>query len=232
MAAALDERRLVPELLDGLPASDPRAMGSRGDLRRVNALMFNAAIMASRLRRDVSAPPRRWLEIGCGDGTFLLGLARKLAPRWPGVQVVLVDRQDLVTTERLKAFRLLGWQAEAVVADAIGWLEAEREGYDLVTANLFVHHFAGEELVRLLAAVHRLGRQFVATEPRRGGLALAGSSLLGLIGANSVTRHDAMASVRAGFAGRELSAAWPGSIVVERAVGPFTHVFSARGAER
>ncbi len=41
-------RTVVPELLDELPPDDPRAMHSRGDLRRVNRLMGNADIMAGR----------------------------------------------------------------------------------------------------------------------------------------------------------------------------------------
>ena len=43
-------RRVEPELLDELPASDPRAVRSRQDLRRVNAWMGNARIMARALR--------------------------------------------------------------------------------------------------------------------------------------------------------------------------------------
>jgi hypothetical protein len=45
-----------------------------------------------------------------------------------------------------------------------------------------------------------------------------------------VTRHDAVASVHAGFAGRELSRLWPGEgwRLWEGLTLPFTHVFSAR----
>jgi hypothetical protein len=46
-----------------------------------------------------------------------------------------------------------------------------------------------------------------------------------------VTRHDAEASVRAGFCGRELSELWPKSdawVLTERAAWPFSHLFVAR----
>jgi hypothetical protein len=52
-----------------------------------------------------------------------------------------------------------------------------------------------------------------------------------LIGCNAVTRHDAAASVRAGFAGRELSALWParpGWRLREGRAGLFSHLFVAR----
>jgi len=47
-----------------------------------------------------------------------------------------------------------------------------------------------------------------------------------------VTRHDAVASVRAGFRGTELSALWPDAkdhawILRERGVFPFTHALVA-----
>ena len=44
------ERSLQAELLDELPANDPRAVGSRHDLRRINALMGNARLMARAVR--------------------------------------------------------------------------------------------------------------------------------------------------------------------------------------
>jgi len=57
------------------------------------------------------------------------------------------------------------------------------------------------------------------------------SRAVGLIGCNRVTRHDAPASVRAGFTGRELSQLWPEPeswLLEERAAGPFSHLFVAQ----
>jgi hypothetical protein len=53
---------------------------------------------------------------------------------------------------------------------------------------------------------------------------------LPLIGCNAVTRHDAAASIRAGFAGGELSALWPGAEtwrIDERKCGFSSHCFMA-----
>ena len=232
MAASLALRRLSPELLDHLPASDPEAIGSRRDLARINAIMFQAAIICRRLRRDLQPPPRRILELGCGDGSFMLAVLKRLRRHWPGGEIVLLDRQDLVSPRRLDAFAELGWQAETVTADALEWMEhSPSAGFDLVTANLFLHHFAEPGLTRLLAAAAQLAPRFVAAEPSRSGIALAATRLLRAIGANAVTLHDAAASVRAGFAGQELSLLWPGGPAMttsEGSTGPFTHVFSAR----
>ena len=100
---------------------------------------------------------------------------------------------------------------------------------DIITANLFLHHMDDAALARLLFLVAARGKGFVACEPRRSQFALLGAHLVGVLGANDVTRHDAVASVRAGFRGADLSALWPrdGRTLKERPVFPFTHVFAA-----
>ena len=101
---------------------------------------------------------------------------------------------------------------------------------DIVTANLFLHHLDDAALTRLLALMAARAKGFVACEPRRRALRCWARALVFVLGANDVTRHDAVASVRAGFRGRELSALWPQERrwQSERArVLPFTHVFPA-----
>jgi hypothetical protein len=51
-----------------------------------------------------------------------------------------------------------------------------------------------------------------------------------MVGCSEVTRHDAIVSVRAGFAGRELSMLWPaeGWDTAEKSAGLFSHSFAAR----
>jgi hypothetical protein len=223
-------RVLVAEHLDRLPADDPAAIASRRDLRRINRISAQPRIMARALGRNLRRPPQRILEIGAGDGATSLFLARRLAKRWPGVTMVLLDRLDLVAPATRQGFEALGWRAEPAVADVFDWLRC-RTGvrFDAVLANLFLHHFDCR-LPDLLAGVARLAPLFVATEPSRDRLTLACSRLLGLIGANAVTRHDAPASVRAGFAGGELAALWPaqGWQTEERRAWPFSHLFVAR----
>lgn len=226
-------RSLVTELLDVLPTDDPEAKASRRDLRLVNRLMFNAALAARKLRGAYhgQSPPRRILDLGAGDGTWMLSLARRLARPWPGVEVTLLDRQLLLTDTTRESFAELGWKAVPATADVFDYLATSRQPHDIVVANLFLHHFEGEALSRLLTLVSGMTGAFIAVEPRRARFALAMSYLLGVIGCNRVTRHDAVASVRAGFADDELSQAWPdrrGWHVAEEAAWPFSHCFIAR----
>jgi len=222
-------RVLQPELLDTLPAENPEATRSRADLRRLNAWMGHRRILVRALQSLPATNVHRIVELGAGDGTFALSVART-NERWPNVEVTLLDQQRLVTTDTEDAFRAVGWQPRVVQADVFDWLADDSESADLIFANLFLHHFDEASLQRLLRAVTARCSCFVALEPRRHIVPHLGCELLWLIGCNRVTRHDARLSVRAGFRGRELSSVWPdgsGWHLRERSAGMFSHLFLA-----
>jgi SAM-dependent methyltransferase len=225
------QRCIEPEWLDELPASDARAHGARRDLRRVNWLMGNAAILAKALRAAAPQAPRSVVDLGGGDGAVALALARRLAPHWPSVRLTLVDRAAAVSRETAERIQETGWRIEVVAADVFEWSRVGAAPFDVVIANLFLHHFEDAGLRRLFAELAKRATVFAACEPRRDRLALIGSRLLFFIGCNKITRHDAPASVWAGFAGRELSALWPeanGWSLAERQAGWASHLFLAR----
>jgi len=232
-------RVIEPEWLDQLPASDPRAQRSRRDLRRVNFLMNNVGILQRCLQAyEITNTPHVIVELGAGDGTLMLALAQRLAPTWPSVRVILVDRQPSMAENTRRAFHKIGWEAECVTADVFDWL-ARTQAADVIMCNLFLHHFQPQPLTTLLALCAQRTSLFVACEPARSRLALYGSHLLGVIGCNDVTRHDAVASVHAGFRRQELTALWPRHesdpgankqpwLLDERSAGLFSHTFVAR----
>lgn len=237
-------RIVAAEALDGLAVDDPAAIRSRRDLRRVHRAMGTRTIVRRALS-DWVVPrvrplPLQVLEIGAGDGHLLLGVARRLAPTWPPVDLTLLDAQPLVDGEIVKSYAEVGWTAVATVTDVLDWATAPsdplRKGHatarwDLIIANLFLHHFAGPQLATLLRVIAARSDRFLACEPRRAWLALAGSHLLGVIGASAVTREDAVLSVHAGFCGQELTALWPAAgvewQVQESSAGLFSHCFRA-----
>jgi hypothetical protein len=229
--SSLRARCLEPEWLDLLPADDPRAERSRRDLRRVNAWMGNARILERLLAAHCRAAPRSLTDLGGGDGQLLLELAMRLARRWPRVAATLVDRQSIVGERTAARVRSLGWDIEAVAADALEYVhDAQPARPAVVIANLFLHHLAETDLTRLLARLATLEVVFIACEPRRSSLGMVGSRMLWAIGCNQVSRHDAIVSVRAGFSGKELSALWPsasGWRLSEAPAGLFSHTFVA-----
>ena len=225
-------RIVLPELLDELDPCDPRATHSRRDLRRVHRAMgslsiLNAAIARLRLTRR----PTRILELGAGDGSLLLRLARA-QPEWRGVSLTVLDRQELLSDETQDAFARVGWSLTVMRADVMEWARRDPpQHFDLCITTLFLHHFNSAALGVLLAAIAACTDAFVACEPRRSRVAWLGSKLVWMLGANTVTRGDAVKSVEAGFAHRELTALWPNPHAdwrcTEGAAPPFTHCFSA-----
>lgn len=226
-------RRLEPEWLDELASDDPRAVRSRRDLKRVNMIMMNARHLAGELRRHAARRPvRAMTDLGCGDGALTLQVARRLAPHWTGVRLTLVDQQDIVSATTRQRFAALGWQVQTVKADIFAFLDqAAGQPGDVMTANLFLHHFSADRLSRLLASAAKAAWLFGASEPRRAKFAVRASRLLWVIGCNDVTVHDAVLSARAGFIADELSALWPrdpGWDLHEHPAGMFSHCFIAR----
>ena len=237
-------RLVLPEVLDDLPEDDPRAMQSRRDLRRVHLVMGTRSILLQALQ-DMPAlrrtgAPLRILELGAGDGSLMLSVARALGPAWAPVHLTLLDAQSLVTRGTIASYAELGWTAVTSVLDVFEWADdptgADRRGkryvpWDLIVANLFLHHFEGAQLVGLLRTIADRSDRFLACEPRRAWLPLVGSHLIGALGTNAVTREDAVLSVHAGFRGGELTALWPGLgdtwEVQEYSAGLFSHCFRA-----
>ena len=225
-------RRVEPELLDNLGADDPRAQRSRDDLRRIHRAMAALSVLKRALDSATSeSPPHTIVELGAGDGSLMLRLAQQRSARWPGVNVTLLDRLDLVAPRTLDALRNLGWIPSVVAMDVFDWLARPyATRLDVVFANLFIHHFSAEPLARLLAGIEQRSRVFFCCEPRRSALPLAGSHLIGLLGAGPVTRKDAVSSVHAGFRGQELSELWPNKsawVLHEISAGLFSHAFLA-----
>jgi SAM-dependent methyltransferase len=226
-------RVVEPERLDNLPPEDPRASAARRDLRRVHRVMRSVAILKHAVS-DLGGQntPRRILELGAGDGSLLLRLAQAMQPRWRAVQLTLLDRQNLLTPSAIEAFAKLDWHVTVMCRDALEWAKSARtQSYDLCVTTLFLHHFEATDLVHLLAGVATRANAFIACEPRRSGIAHLGSRLIGLLGANEVTREDSVKSVAAGFNGLELTEIWsklPGNWRIdEYGAWPFTHCFRA-----
>ena len=236
-------RRVSAETLDGLAEADPAAMRSRRDLQRIHRVMGTRTILLRALRKLAASHPQtrpmRMLELGAGDGSLMLSVARALAGQVPQVELTLLDRQDLVSGSTLAGYAEAGWRASVQLCDVLDWSSSPADSpdgqgaprWDLIICNLFLHHFEGVQLHALLAAIESRSNQFFACEPRRVKLALAASHLVGLLGANAVTREDAVLSVHAGFRGQELTRIWPQSLLgwtlEEHSAGFFSHCFLA-----
>ena len=178
------------------------------------------------------------VELGAGDGTLALRLARSLGNAWIGTHLTLLDLEPSVAQKTADAIRACGWTLEVVAADALDWLAARRrERVGVVFANLFVHHFEAERLTRLLGGIaaprgriRLLRAASLASRARRQPAARAD---------RLQRRHAPRRGCRACTPGFATTRSAPrgaprvaeGWTLSENAAGAFSHLFVARRDE-
>jgi hypothetical protein len=230
------ERVVEPELLDVLPPADERARKSRLDLRLLNQCMKHPQWMSRTLLENLSSiKSPEIVELGAGDGDFLLSVAHRLQKEMPGAQATLVDRLDSFDPKIRDEFKNLGWRVRTEITEVFEWLrQSPPQAVDAIIANLFLHQFQANELAEMLRLAAHSTKLFIALEPSRSWLPRLCGHFLWVIRCGPVTRHDAGISIRAGFSGREISALWEDKDkweLMERPVGLFSHLFIARRKE-
>jgi hypothetical protein len=183
----MEQRRLVPELLDSLEVTDPRAIRSRRDLRLINTFLGNERWIARRAREH-SNTIRHLAELGAGEGTLTTRLHHTL----PAATVTGID----LAPRPQKLPSRIGW-VRGDFFETLAGVDA-----DCCAGNLILHHFRDEDLAKLGGILARF-RLLVFAEPLRTPLTLA-LARLALPLASDVTKHDMPASIRAGFRPGEL----------------------------
>jgi hypothetical protein len=180
-------RVVVPEILDSLPADDPRARRSRRDLRAVDAFMGNTRWILRKIR-SLPEADGTVVELGAGDGR----LAARLAGAFSRRRVVALD----LAGRPVDLDRRVDW----VRGDFFRTL-AQVDG-EICAGSLVLHHFQDDALDGLGRRMRDF-RTLVFCEPLRSRVAL-GLAALAWPFSGAVTRHDMPASIRAGFVPGEL----------------------------
>lgn len=179
-------RILVPEILDYLDPSDPEAIRSRRDLRRLDVFLGNSRWILRTLA--AGEPPRSIVEIGAGEGN----LCRRLAKTFPAARVAGLD----LVRRPADLEKWVDWIAGDFF-ESLAQVEA-----DTVAGSLILHHFTDDRL-RDLGKVLQNFHRVVVCEPWRDVMPFRFSALaVPFVG--RVTRHDMPVSIRAGFRAGEL----------------------------
>jgi 2-polyprenyl-3-methyl-5-hydroxy-6-metoxy-1,4-benzoquinol methylase len=187
------ERRVEPEWLDQPGRHDPQR--NLRDLERLNRWFGGHAALLARLGEIVERDePFRVLDVGAATGD--MGAA--VRARYPRASVLNLDRRFAHLARR---------GAACVAADAFQLPFAGRS-FDIVMANLFLHHFTEREITTLLASFAACARRAVViVDLLRHPLAGAFLPLTRpLLGWDPMTVHDGVISVRAAFRPHELEA--------------------------
>lgn len=207
----MNQRLLVPELLDSMDPSDPRAIRSRCDLRLINAFLGNERWITAQCRRH-SSLIHRIMELGAGEGH----LSKSLHHVLPKATVTGLDLRE----------------RPACLPSGIRWITGDflqtigHSQADACTGNLILHHLDSEGL-RILGSRLQELRLLVFCEPLRRRLPMTLTRMV-LPLAGEVTRHDMPASIRAGFVRGEL----PSLLGLDPAIWDIEEKESRRGSLR
>jgi 2-polyprenyl-3-methyl-5-hydroxy-6-metoxy-1,4-benzoquinol methylase len=186
-------RVVEPELLDTLTGAEVHA--NLRDLVVVNRWLGGHRLLP-RLVAQVARPGESFtiLDVGAASGDMGASVMR----RFPAARVISLDRDP---THLARA------ADPRVAADAFAMPFADR-AFDIVTANLFLHHFPDAGIVQLLSTFARLARRAVIVlDLLRHPVAYHFiPATRGIFGWHSISLHDGPASVQAGFQPAELLA--------------------------
>ncbi len=202
---------LGTELLDD-PHADPGLVrAALRDLERLNA-MFGGTRAVTRALEPIFEKAgkgewgrgngkARWTLLDVGTGSGDIPRAVRRAAQRHGVEL------ELLGVERIPAAAGLARTAgvRAILADGDALPLAPRS-VDVVLASQVLHHLPRERCVRWIAAFDGIARRaVVVADLRRSRLAMAGMWAVSFpLALHTVTRRDAIVSLRRGFTRAEL----------------------------
>lgn len=156
--------------------------------------------------------PRRILDVGAGAGQTTAWLREWIAAgtdsaRADGAKADAAPPLTVALDRRWSHLRHGGPVpgTAGVAADALAPPFADGT-FDLVFCSLFLHHFHGEDAVRLLRGLCRLSRKWVIVHDlERSAVAWLAFAVVSRMMTHPITRHDGLASVRQAYTAAELA---------------------------
>jgi 2-polyprenyl-3-methyl-5-hydroxy-6-metoxy-1,4-benzoquinol methylase len=197
----LRQRATEEELMDDLAIRGPELRKALQHLRRLNRILGAAAPTLYGVQRLWREAGRPWsfslLDIGAGSGDVNRRLLRWADDQRIELRITLVD----LTEEACEEARLLYRDEPRVQVRRSDLFDLQEGCADVVTGTQFVHHFAREELPRVVARMLQASRcGVVINDIHRHWMPWAAVWLTTrLISTNRLILNDGPLSVAKGF---------------------------------
>jgi len=202
------ERVLVGEIMDGPEVSPDEMREALAFIRAVNRRLGGAAALI----RHLEAWSRSWpkgrpitlLDIGTGSADIPVAVRRWGEAHGHDIRITATDVHPVtLALAREHVGKTPG--IEVTELDALAMRETLKPwSFDYVHAGMFLHHLKEIQILTVLAGMERVAtRGVVWNDLVRSRLNLACITLMTL-STPEIIRHDARASVRAGFTRREV----------------------------
>jgi SAM-dependent methyltransferase len=179
-------RSQTPELMDDPAFAQDMRESFHMELARLNRMLGNDKLVIDRLRRT---PPKRVVDIGCGQGALLAAVRSAT-----GAQVLGVDLHG----DPRKRYGVEILEADATVS--------KLPECDVAVSVLTMHHLTENQIVALIRNVRRSAKRFLIVDLVRHPLPLALFSVFVRPWIDRLVYLDGMQSIRRAFTPQELRA--------------------------
>jgi 2-polyprenyl-3-methyl-5-hydroxy-6-metoxy-1,4-benzoquinol methylase len=199
----------IEELLDAPVADAGLLARNLRDIRRINRFLGWTSLAVERVGQVVAR--QQWqqftlLDVSTGSADIPCAIARWATQRGIAASITASDvSEQILGSARLNCAGFPNIQIEYQDGLALGYRD---QAFDVVLCSLALHHFSPEEAPRLLAELARVARHAVIVSDLARSLpAFWGAWLLThTLMPNTLTRHDAPASVRRAYTPAEVRA--------------------------
>jgi len=197
----LQKRADEPELMDDFSMGGDELHEALRDLRLLNRIFAasNPTIYGVERIWILAGRPKHVsvLDVGAGSGDVNRHILRWADKRGIDVTIQLAD----VTEEACEEARQFFHDEPRVTVRLVDVLDLPEASVDIVTGSQFIHHFAGDELHRIVTHMHKVSRLGVVINDihRQWIPWLAVWIVSHVVSTNRYIRHDGPLSVAKGF---------------------------------